>query len=327
MAVAALASTSTAAERRRVFAQDVRRDLALQPKQLQSKYLYDALGSQLFEAICRLPWYGITRAEHQLIEGHAQAIVSALRDPATIVELGSGNGEKLAILAAALEHLGRRAKVHLVDISPTALELSERALGRFPHVALVGHRSTYEEGLRGAARQRAVDETMIVLFLGSNIGNFDPAPAHELLCQIRQSLSGGDLLLLGADLVKPEADILLAYDDPLDVTAAFNKNLLVRLNSELEAEFDLDRFDHRAVWNAAASRVEIHLVSRCEQEVRISRADCVVRFAEGESIWTESSYKYEPDAVVAMGAAAGFCRRDQWIERDAGFALTLFEAG
>ena len=325
--MAALASTSTAAERREVFAQDVRRDLALQPKQLQSKYLYDALGSQLFEAICRLPWYGITRAEHQLIAGHAQAIVSALRDPATIVELGSGNGEKLAILAAALAHLGRGAKVHLVDISSTALEMSERALGRFPHVALVDHRSTYEEGLRGAARQRAVDETMIVLFLGSNIGNFDPGPAHELLCQIRQSLSGGDLLLLGADLVKPEADVLLAYDDPLDVTAAFNKNLLVRLNSELEAEFALDRFDHRAVWNAAASRVEIHLVSRCAQEVRIPRADCVVHFSKGESIWTESSYKYEPDAVVAMGAAAGFCRCDQWIERDAGFALTLFEAG
>ena len=323
----AWASTNTAADRRQEFAQDVRRTLALQPKQLQSKYLYDELGSQLFEAICRLPWYHITRAEHGLIERHARAIVSSLRDPSTIVELGGGNGEKLAILAAALQHLGRGAKVHLIDISSTALELSERTLGRFPHVALVGHRSTYEVGLRGAAAQRKADETMLVLFLGSNIGNFDPAPAHELLCQIRKALRGGDLLLLGADLVKLEADLLLAYDDPLQVTAAFNKNLLVRLNRELQAEFDLDRFDHRAVWKAAESRVEAHLVSHCEQEVRIPSADCLVHFAEGESIWTESSYKHEPATVVAMGAAAGFRSRDQWIEPDARFALTLFEAG
>ena len=325
--MAAWASTNTKADRRQEFAQDVRRTLALQPKQLQSKYLYDALGSQLFEAICRLPWYHITRAEHGLIERHARAIVSALRDPATIVELGGGNGEKLAILAAALQHLGRGAKVHLIDISSTALELSERTLGRFPHVALVGHRSTYELGLRGAAAQRKADETMMVLFLGSNLGNFDPAPAHELLCQIRKALRGGDLLLLGADLVKLEADLLLAYDDPLQVTAAFNKNLLVRLNRELQAEFDLDRFDHRAIWNAAESRVEVHLVSHCEQEVRIPSADCLVHFTEGESIWTESSYKYEPATVVAMGAAAGFRGRDQWIEPDTRFALTLFEAG
>lgn len=326
MAVAAWISTDTAAEHLREFAEDVGRTLALRPKQVHSKYLYDELGSLLFESISRLPWYRITRAEHELIERHAPAIISALPDPATFVELGSGSGEKLASLAAALEHVGRAVEIHLIDISPTALELSHRTLGRFPHVALVGHRSTFEVGLRRVATQRTAEGTVMVLLLGSNIGNFEPGPAHEFLCEIRSTLRSGDVLLFGADLVKPEADILLAYDDPLGVTAAFNKNLLVRLNRELRAEFDLDRFDHRALWSAAESRVEIHLVSRCAQEVRIPIADCVVHFAEGESIWTESSYKYEPETVVAMGNAAGFRLGDQWIDPDARFALTLFEA-
>ncbi len=328
MVVTTLTSINAATEPWRFSAQDVRRGLALKPKQLQSKYLYDPLGSQLFEAICRLPWYGVTRAENRLIQRHVQEIISAVGDPTTIIELGSGSGEKLSILVSALKHLGRRARVHLVDISSTALALSQRALRCFPDVVVTGHRSTYEEGLRKLGDRKALDEAIIVLFLGSNIGNCDPATAHDLLCQIRKSLPGGGLLLLGADLIKREAEILLAYDDPLHVTAAFNKNLLVRLNRELQAEFDLHQFEHRAVWNASVSRVESHLVSRCKQKIAILGADCVVHFVEGESIWTESSYKYEPESVVAMGVKAGFCCRNQWIdEQDRGFVLTLFKVG
>lgn len=317
---------STSTERLSEFARDVRRDLALRPKQLQSKYLYDALGSQLFEAICRLPWYRITEAESTLLERNARGIIAALEDPTTIVELGGGSGEKLAILANVLEDLRRRVQVHLVDISATALGLSERTLARFARVSFVGHRSTYEAGLRRVAAGRNSGGTMMVLFLGSNIGNFDRSEASDFLRDIRASLRAGDVLLLGADLVKAEADLLLAYDDPLGVTAAFGKNLLVRLNRELEGEFDLDRFDHRAVWNAEASRVEMHLVSRGEQEVRIPGAACTVHFAEGEWIWVESSYKFQPDEVVALGEAAGFWCRDQWVEPHTRFALTLFEA-
>jgi L-histidine N-alpha-methyltransferase len=308
------------------FAEDVRRDLALSPKQLQSKYLYDGLGSSLFEAICFLPWYRITRAEGQLLRRMAGEMVAACPDPVTLVELGCGSGEKLAVIAEALRSRRRAVSVHLIDISPVALEHSERALGRLDYVSVVGHRATYEEGLRHAARDRPRGGSILVLFLGSNIGNFDPPAAENFLGEIRAALRPGDALLMGADLVKSEADLLLAYDDPLGVTAAFNKNLLVRINRELLADFDLAAFTHRAVWNAGLKRVEMHLVSRTDQTVVIPRADCSVRFAAGEAIWTESSYKYTPEEVNALGAGAGFRSRQQWLDPDARFALTLFAA-
>jgi dimethylhistidine N-methyltransferase len=311
----------------RDFAEDVRRDLALEPKQLQSKYLYNGLGSALFEAICRLPWYRITRAEARLLGRFALEMLEPLEDPVTLVELGCGSGEKLALLAEGLRSRRKRVLVHLIDISADALELSERTLGALEHVSVVGHRATYEEGLRHAASQRAPHGTMLTLFLGSNIGNFDRPAADEFLMEIRRALRPGDALLLGADLVKPEADLLLAYDDPLGLTAAFNKNLLARINTELLGDFDLSAFAHRAVWNPAERRVEMRLVSLSGQTVRIPRAECEVAFSRGEWIWTESSYKYEPDEVVRMGAVAGFRLHQQWIEPEARFALTLFRAG
>jgi L-histidine N-alpha-methyltransferase len=310
------------------FAADVRRDLALTPKQLQSKYLYDALGSSLFEAICRLPWYRITSAERRLLELHATEIVGAIwRDADTVplvVELGCGSGEKIVILAEALQTTGGRGRVHLIDISPQALEQSERTLGRLRHISVVGHRETYEVGLRQAAATREDGQPMVVLLLGSNIGNFDTPASHEFLRAIRSALAPGDALLLGTDLVKSERVLQLAYDDPLGVTAAFNKNLLVRINRELHGDFDLDRFAHVAVWNRDARRVEMHLESLSDQRVRV--ADIVVDFARGERIWTESSYKYEPSEVDAMGRTAGFVATRRWIDEDARFALTLFTA-
>jgi L-histidine Nalpha-methyltransferase len=309
------------------FAADVRRDLALTPRQLQSKYLYDPLGSSLFEAICRLPWYRITRAETRLLAEHADAIVDALGPTrGTIVELGCGSGEKLLLLAEALTRHGGSARVHLIDISSQALEQTEQRLTRLQHVSVVGHWSTYEEGLRTATGQRTPNSTMIVLLLGSNIGNFDTPAAHQFLGRIRRTLATGDLLLLGADLVKPERDLLLAYDDPLGITAAFNKNLLVRINNELGGEFDLSSFVHRAVWNRDERRIEMHLVSRADQAIRIASAETVVTFKRGDHIWTESSYKYSPDDIRDMGSDAGFATRDQWVDADAGFALTLLEA-
>ncbi|MGE5414901.1 MAG: L-histidine N(alpha)-methyltransferase [Syntrophomonadaceae bacterium] len=312
------------AEAVRDLAEEVRRDLSATPKQLQSKYLYNALGSALFEAICHLPWYRITRAEGRLLARFAPEIVSSLADPVTLTELGCGSGEKLAMIAEALRVRRRAVAVHLIDISPSALELSERTLGALEHVSVVGHRATYEEGLRHAARQRPSRGAMLVLFLGSNLGNFDPPAAREFLDQIRSCLRPGDGLLLGADLVKPEAELMLAYDDPLGLTAAFNKNLLLRLNTELLADFDLRAFAHRAMWNADARRMEMHLVSLRSQTVRLPRAGVEVSFAEGEPIWTESSYKYDSAEIAALGEARGFHCHAQWIEPDARFALTLF---
>jgi L-histidine Nalpha-methyltransferase len=306
------------------FAAEVQRDLALVPKQLQSKYLYDALGSSLFEAICRLPWYRITRAEQRLLVTHASEIVAALgADRSTIVELGCGNGEKLAVLAEALQRHGGSARVHLIDVSSQALEQTEQRLMPLRHVSVVGHQSTYEVGLRRAAAGRDGSGPMVVLLLGSNIGNFDRPAAAAFLRRIRQVLQPGDLLLLGADLVKPIADLQLAYDDPLGVTAAFNKNLLVRINRELGGTFNLAAFTHRAAWNAEEQRIEMHLVSRTNQTVTISAASATVVFRAGEHIWTESSYKYDPSQIPAMGEAAGFAVREQWIEERARFALSL----
>jgi dimethylhistidine N-methyltransferase len=306
------------------FAFEVRRDLQLTPKQLQSKYLYDPLGSSLFEAICRLPWYRITRAENQLLISHAGEIVSALGpEPSTIVELGPGSGEKLAVLADALQASGGSARVHIIDISSQALEQTEQRLTRLQHVSVVGHQSTYEVGLRRAAQARDGDGSMLVLLLGSNIGNFDTPAALAFLRRIRDVLQPGDFLLLGADLVKPERELQLAYDDPLGVTAAFNKNLLVRINRELGGTFDLDAFDHRAAWNAAEQRIEMHLVSRTAQTVAITTAGLSVSFECGEHIWTESSYKYEPDQIEHMGVECGFALRDQWTDAGARFALSL----
>jgi len=310
----------------RDFAADVRRDLQLEPKQLQSKYLYDALGSALFEAICLLPWYRITRAEARLLSRWAAEMLAPITDPVTIVELGCGSGEKVSMIARQLRTPQRPLSVHLIDISAAALELSEKTLGRIDHVSVVGHRATYEEGLRRAARERPLDSTLLVLFLGSNIGNFDPPQSHSFLWEIRRALRPGDALLLGADLVKPESELLLAYADPLGVTAAFNKNMLRRINTELLANFDLGAFEHQAVWRPRERRVEMRLVSERAQEVTIPRADLVVSFEKDEFIWTESSYKFEPEEVAAMGADAGFRSLGQWIDPDARFALTLFAA-
>lgn len=315
------------------FANDVARDLRLTPKQLQSKYLYDALGSTLFEAICRLPWYRITRAERWLLERHAAAIVQHAAFGAehtqvrpTIVELGCGSGEKLVLLAEALQARGGAARVHLIDISSQALEQTEQRLTRLRHFSIVGHQSTYEEGLRRAAAARDPGSPVLVLFLGSNIGNFDTVAATPFLQRIRRALEPGDLMLLGADLVKPVRDLILAYDDPLGVTAAFNRNLLVRINRELQGTFDLGAFAHRAEWNAAESRIEMHLVSTRGQRVRIGAANLEVAFDPGEWIWTESSYKYSEAQLGAMGESAGFGLVEQWVEQRARFALTLWRA-
>jgi dimethylhistidine N-methyltransferase len=310
------------------FAADVRRDLALTPKQIQSKYLYDALGSSLFEAICRLPWYRITRAESRLLARYAADVVHALGSggDTTIVELGCGSGEKLVVLAEALQRAGGAARVHLIDISSQALEQTEQRLTRLEHFSVVGHRSTYEVGLQRAAAARNGGGPMLALLLGSNIGNFDAPAALDFLRRIRLALQPGDLLLLGADLVKPEPVLELAYDDPLGVTAAFNKNLLVRINRELGGDFDLSAFDHLAAWNHEEQRIEMHLVSRVAQTVGVRAAEIAVTFAAGERIWTESSYKYEPDQIERMGVETGFAMSQQWIDDEARFALSLMSA-
>jgi dimethylhistidine N-methyltransferase len=328
---AALSNAATRAELE-TFAGDVEYYLTLTPRQLPSRYFYDALGSALFEAICELPWYRITHAERDLLARYGRDIFSRVDPVSTLIELGPGSGEKLATLIEAGRPSHRRLRVHLIDVSATALDLARRTLGaidRADWIEIVTHQATYEAGLVDAtAQQRALPHTgrTLTLFLGSNIGNFDPPGADEFLFSIRSALASGDALLVGTDLVKPEADLLLAYDDPLGVTAAFNRNLLVRINRDLGADFDINRFRHHAVWSAAESRVEMHLVAASRQRVRIPAASLDVTFEEGETIWTESSYKYRPEQVVQMLERAGFRRVEQWVDAVSGFALTLVTA-
>jgi L-histidine N-alpha-methyltransferase len=315
----AVPKTTTARSR---FAVDVQSYLSQTPRQLPSEHLYDDLGSELFEAICRLPWYGITRAEQRMLERHASDIISRVSPLSTIIELGPGSGLKLATLLS-----GRPTgalTVHLVDVSAAALEAAGRALASDIDLNVVPHEATYEAGLTEIAASRRAGGRTLTLFLGSSIGNFDPPGAAAFLGNIRSAMSPGDSLLLGADLVKPEAELVLAYDDPLGVTAAFNRNLLVRANSELGADFDLASFGHRAVWNAEASRIEMHLVSARRQRVCVPAADLDITFEPDETIWTESSYKYRADQIVAMLERAGFITTSQW--SDEGFALTLAAA-
>jgi len=307
---------------RSAFADDVEYYLSQVPRQLPSRYFYDDLGSALFEAICRLPWYPITRTEQSLLRRYGAAIFARLGAVSNLVELGPGGGAKLATLLANRPPLP--LSVHLVDVSRAALDSASRTLTLDPSLDVVRHQATYEAGLDAISAARPAGERTLVLFLGSNIGNFDPPGAAAFLRGLRSSLVPGDALLLGVDLVKPVRDVLLAYDDPLGVTAAFNRNLLVRVNRELGGDFDVEAFDHRAVWNADASRIEMHLVSRQAQTVRVPAARLAVDFAAGESIWTESSYKFTAEGVLALLGRAGFHATEHWIANT--FALTLAEA-
>jgi L-histidine N-alpha-methyltransferase len=306
------------------FAHAVRSYLQMTPRQLPSRFLYDALGSSLFDAICQLPWYRITRAELRLLEQHAATIGRVLRRNGRVVELGTGNGEKLATLLARAGI--PRVNTYLIDLSGAALEHSAQALASVEgvDVRVTVHQATYEDGL--LALPDGGGDPTLVAFLGSNIGNFDPPGAMAFLQLIRAAIREGDYFLLGADLVKPERELLLAYDDPLGVTAAFNKNILLRINTELGGDFALDRFAHRAVWNTGASRVEMHLVSLTPQEVHVEGANLRFRMDKGETIWTESSYKYEPSGMALLVEPAGFGQRAQWVDEKDGFALTLFQA-
>ena len=305
------------------MAHDVAAGLERRPRQIRARYLYDTLGSRLFEAICALPWYRITRAEAGLLATYAPAILPADAGCSTVVELGGGNGAKLSLLLAA--RAAGALDVHLVDVSREALAAARQTLSAHGAITLCAHEADYEAGLRAALARRPSHGRALVLLLGSNIGNLLPDEAEAFLRSLRAACRSGDRLLLGADLVKPEVDLLLAYDDPLGLTAAFNKNVLLRLNREFDADFDVQAFDHRVEWNAAASRIEMYLESREEQLVCIRDAGCCIHLDEGERIHTEHSCKYEPAGVAALGASAGFAVREQWIEPDARFALTLFE--
>jgi dimethylhistidine N-methyltransferase len=294
-------------------------------KELPSKYLYDSVGSALFEVICALPEYGLTRAEERILHQHAREIVDQLPRPVVVAELGSGTGRKTRLLLEALSRW-QSTWYHPIEISPSALAVLRRELRDINSISIVGFEREYLDGLREVAARRSMGEHLLVLFLGSTIGNFDGAAGSDFLHDLRQILQPGDSLLLGTDMLKPVQTLINAYDDPIGVTAAFNLNLLARINRELGADFNLSQFAHLAIFNEATHSVELHLRSRSRQKVSVPEASITVQFEKDETIWTESSHKYSHDELVSLAYHSGFHRQAQWMDQSWGFAENLWIA-
>jgi len=308
------------------FALDVRDGLTRDgQKELPSKYLYDDVGSALFEVISHLPEYGLTRADERLLRRHAKEIVERVREPVAVAELGSGSGRKTRYLLEAFCRK-QRTSYYPVEISHSALVMCERELSDIDAISILGFERQYLDGLLEVAAYRKPGQYLCVLFLGSTIGNFDRAAGVNFLSQVRNILQPGDSLLLGTDLEKSSSELIRAYDDELGVTAAFNLNLLGRINRELGGDFRLADFQHVARINREARSVEMHLLSRKRQVVNIPGAEIVVEFQEGETIWTESSHKYSVDEICATAREAGFHCEVQWVDEQWPFAENLLVA-
>ena len=307
------------------FAADILCGLSAEPKYLFAKYLYDELGSQLFEAICRVDEYYLTRAESEILSRHADEIVALIPGCETLVELGSGSAEKTRKIIEAL--LRKRTELLFVpvDISVSALEKSSRSLlESYSSLRIRGYAADYLEGL--AALKSLDAGPKLVLFLGSNIGNFEKDEAAKFLRAIRGVMKSGDALLLGADLKKDRAILEAAYNDALGVTRAFIVNELARINRELDGNFDLWAFGLRSVYGEAAGCVEVYLESLRSQTVDIRGLDLTISFAAGERIHVEHSYKYSLDDLTRLATEHGFDFTSTWLDDQKRFSSSLLVA-
>jgi len=306
---------------------EVLNGLTERPKTLSPWLFYDQKGSQLFEEITELPEYYVTRTERQILAEHAEEIVTAAaggRD-LSMIELGAGTATKTGLLLNAAVGLQGSVTYRPIDVSETALEEARTRLeAELPEVTVEPIVADYTEGMR----QNGASHTgrKLVLYIGSSIGNFSPPDALEVLRGVRAQLLPGDCLLLGTDMVKDVDTLLAAYDDSAGVTARFNLNVLVRINRELDANFNPNLFRHRARWNEEHSRIEMHLESLLAQKIALRALDTEVRFARGETIHTENSYKFTDGRVVSLLTRAGFKLRQQWSDPNHWFTVYLAAA-
>ncbi|MGH3155217.1 MAG: L-histidine N(alpha)-methyltransferase [Streptosporangiaceae bacterium] len=299
---------------------DVRAGLTAAPKWLPPWLLYDAAGSALFDKITELPEYYPTRTERAILAAHAGEIAAASR-ARVLVELGSGSCDKTRLLLDALRAAGTLRRYVPVDVSDAALTgASQRLLAGYPGLAIRAVQADFGQylGLPPSSGGR-----QLVAFLGSTIGNMVPSERARFLARLRASMAGGDLLLLGADLVKDPAMLVAAYDDGAQVTAAFNLNVLAVLNRELGAGFDLDGFDHTVTWDARREWIEMRLRAAWAQSVPVPALGLTVEFAAGEELRTEVSAKFHQSILEAELAAAGFDMRSWWTDPDGLYALCL----
>jgi len=308
------------------FARDVRAGLSANPKQLFPKYLYDALGSKLFEAICHVEEYYLTRAETEILSHHADEIVTSVSDCQTLIELGSGSAEKSRKVIEALLRNQPTLLFVPIDISPSALEESSHALLQaYPRLRIEAYAADYFDGL--AALRRPTRGSVLMLFLGSNIGNLQKSAANDFLRAIRKVLRPGDALLLGADLKKDRETLEHAYNDSVGVTRAFILNQLARINREFGADFDLWAFGLRSAYNDQEGRIDVYLESLREQSVTIPGLDLSITLKAGERIHMENAYKYDLDELSVMAQETGFTRKQTWTDQAGRFSSNLFLAG
>jgi dimethylhistidine N-methyltransferase len=316
--VAAAARTVTS------FSDDVRRGLSAKPKRLAPKYFYDEVGSQLFEQICDLPEYYLTRTERAILACYADEIVEVIDADTVLVELGSGSSSKTRLLIEAF--LKRDGKLHYVpvDLSPSILEESAYSLAQdYPGLRVTAHVAEYYTALHTLAEE--VWHRKLILFLGSNIGNFDRLEAGQFLTSVRETMDEADRMLIGIDLVKDRQVLVAAYDDAQGVTARFNLNLLARINRELRGHFNLHTFQHRAIFNEAESRMEMYVESAVAQSVEIDGLDAVVEFDRGERIHTENSHKFSMEQINALVTGADFAIEHTWFDQRHWFSLNLLK--
>jgi L-histidine Nalpha-methyltransferase len=325
------------------IAEVVRSGLTASVKYLPAWLFYDSIGSELFERITELPEYYLSRTERELFIVHAEEILQSAADGAriTIAELGAGTAKKTGILLNAAASLQGTVLYQPIDVSPTALDEAQIILERdLPGVqvrpAVANYVSSPLRLHRPVDPQSGKPERLLILYIGSSIGNFSPEEARTILRRLREQMNTGDTLLLGTDLApgpnKTTDDLLLAYDDPSDVTADFNRNILRRLNRELDANFNLHSFAHEVRWNKQQSRIEMHLRSLQVQSVSIPRIRChdndrslCVRFVTGETIHTENSYKYTDEALQHLLSDGGFRVRRQFADPTLRYMITLGE--
>ena len=307
------------------LAEDVRKGLSAHPTRFLPKYFYDELGSQLFEAICLLPEYYLTRAENEVLQRYSDEIAASIDGQTTLLEMGSGSASKTRLIIEALLRRQSELLFMPVDISATALESSSRILLQsYPRLKIEAYAADYFAGLAELGKKPR--PRTLALFLGSNISNFDLDEALRFLRALRSVLIKGDALLLGADLKKDPAVLEAAYNDALGVTSAFNLNVLARINRELGGTFDLRAFKHRAFYNEAIGRIEIYIESLTRQRVRIDKLDLEVEFAVGELIHTENSYKYDKAGIAQLAVATGFELSHTWLDSQERFSSNLLLA-
>ena len=294
-------------------------------KTLASRYFYDTIGSALFEVITLLPEYGVTRADDRLIERHAGELGKQMGGKVVLAELGSGNGIKTHRIISALKLEGPLIYMP-IDVSASALARCQRELENVDGVDVQPIQSSYFEGLQVAMERAPRGKRLLLLFLGGTIGNFDRPAIPRFLKELRATIRTGDAFLVGADLEKPVPQLLAGYDDPLGVTAAFNLNILARINRELDGNFDLPEFEHVALYDERERRIEMHLRARSDQEVRVAAAELDIKIREGETIWTESSHKFNVAEIVRVSEDCGFRCAAQWVDTEWPFAETLLIA-